>query len=257
VSPSLRERAVSLKLVNAHKTLVLGSGSSNGVDVARFVPRQQTIARAIEIRRELKLDSRIVIGFVGRFTRDKGIGELIHAFDLVRQRFETAVLLLIGSYEKDDAIDPEVRSRIEEGAGIQALPFQPDIAPYYLAMDVFVLPTCREGFPNTVLEAQAAERPVVTTRATGAIDSVVDGKTGILVPVGDAHALADAISELLGSPAMARRMGQAGRERVEREFQQETVWNKMIDLYRDLLRERGLPMPTVATPEREICLQKQ
>lgn len=257
VSPSLRERAVSLRLVKARKAVVLGSGSSNGVAVARFSPNSQTLARAAEIRSALKIGSRPVIGYVGRFTRDKGVGELTRAFDLIRQRFDNAVLLLIGSYEKGDALEREVRARIDAGMGIEVLPFQPDIAPYYLAMDVFVLPTYREGFPNTVLEAQAAERPVVTTKATGAIDSVVDGKTGIIVPIGDARALADAISDLLANPAIARRMGQAGRERVEREFQQETLWNEMIDLYRNLLRERGLPVPIVASSERKLCLQKQ
>ena len=117
--------------------------------------------------------------------------------------------------------------------------------------------TYREGFPNTVLEAQAAERPVVTTKATGAIDSVLDGTSGILVPVGDSRALADAIGKLLANPSMARRMGQAGRERVEREFRQEIVWGELIDLYRALLQERGLPVPDAPTPEEKLCLQKR
>ncbi len=257
VSPSLRDRAAKLKLVNACKIIVLGSGSSNGVDVARFVPTPARLARATEIRRELKLGAGPVIGYVGRFTRDKGIGELTEAFDLVRQQFADASLLLIGSYEKGDAIEPEVRARIDAGFGIEAIPFQPDIAPYYLAMDIFVLPTYREGLPNTGLEAQAAERPVVTTRATGAIDSVLDGRSGILVPVGDSRVLADAIAKLLANPAMARRMGQAGRERVEHEFRQEIVWGELIDLYRTLLEERGLPIPVDVTPKEKLCLQKQ
>jgi len=257
VSPSLRDRAVKLKLANAHKIVVLGSGSSNGVDVARFVPTPARAARAAEIRHVLKLGSRPVIGFIGRFTRDKGIAELTTAFDLVRQQFAGASLLLIGSYEQGDAIELEVRARIDAGLGIEVVPFQPDIAPYYLAMDIFVLPTYREGFPNTVLEAQAAERPVVTTKATGAIDSVLDGTSGILVPVGDSRALADAIGKLLANPSIARRMGHAGRERVEHEFRQEIVWGELIDLYRALLQERGLPVPAAATPEERLCLQKQ
>ena len=257
VSPSLYSRAIELKLVGARKAVVLGSGSSNGVDVPRFAPTPSRVARAAEIRRGLKHNAGPVIGFIGRFTRDKGVGELIEAFDLVRRRFADAVLLLIGSYEQGDAIEPKVRTRIDAGLGIEAIPFQPDIAPYYLAMDVFVLPTYREGFPNTVLEAQAAERPVVTTQATGAIDSVLDGRSGILVPVGDVHALADAIGELLADPAMARRFGRAGRERVEHQFQQEIVWDELIELYRALLQERGLPVPVAAGPEERLCLQKR
>ena len=124
-------------------------------------------------------------------------------------------------------------------------------------MDVFVLPTYREGFPNTVLEAQAAERPVVATMATGAIDSVLDGVSGLLVPVGDARSLADAIGTLLAKPEMARSMGKAGRDRIERDFRQETVWSDLIGLYRMLLSERGLPMPVTEPREGKLCLQKQ
>jgi len=96
VSPSLRDRAVNMNLVATRKTVVLGSGSSNGVDVDRFVPQPPRIARATEIRRELKLGNGPVIGYIGRFTRDKGIGELTAAFDLVRAHFQ-ALLGIISS----------------------------------------------------------------------------------------------------------------------------------------------------------------
>lgn len=257
VSPSLRDRAVRLKVVSIEKAIVLGSGSSNGIDVSRFIPTPARSDRAAEIRRELKVDAGPVIGYIGRFTRDKGVPELVSAFDMVRQRFGNVSLLLIGSYEQGDAIEPQACTRIDAGCGIVAIPFQTDIAPYYLAMDLFVLPTYREGFPNTVLEAQAAERPVVTTTATGAVDSIVDGETGILVPVGDVHALEDAISKLLSNSDLVRRMGQTGRERVEREFRQEIVWGELVRLYRALLEERGLRVPGAAASEDKLCLQKQ
>lgn len=257
VSPSLRDRALSLKLVGAQKAIVLGSGSSNGIDVGRFVPTAARVDRAAEIRRELKLDGGPVIGYVGRFTRDKGVPELVAAFDRVRQQHRNASLLLIGSYEPGDGLDQQLCARIAAGTGIVAIPFQPDIAPYYLAMDVFVLATYREGFPNTVLEAQAAERPVVTTNATGAVDSIVDGETGVLVPVGDAGALAEAVGGLLSNPLRAARMGQTGCQRVKREFQQEVVWGELVRLYLGLLEERGLRLPMPAASEEKLCLQKQ
>ena len=250
VSPSLRERAIGLKLVSANKAMVLGAGSSNGIDASSFIPTPARSATAWQIRQKLNLGNPRVIGYVGRFTRDKGINELVAAFDMLRRKFADASLLLIGSYEEGDTIDLAARTRIDAGAGIVVLPFQREISPYYLAMDVFVLPTHREGFPNTVLEAQAAERPVVTTRATGAVDSVVDRETALLVPVGDASALAKAIARLLEDPAMARRMGRAGRQRVEHHFRQEMVWEQLAELYRSLLRERGLPTPAAAQEER-------
>jgi glycosyltransferase involved in cell wall biosynthesis len=257
VSPSLRDRSVAMKLVRASRALVLASGSSNGIDASRFVPTPARAQRAAEIRRELQLGSGPVIGYIGRFTRDKGVAELIAAFDRIRQRLSGVSLLLIGSVEAGDPLDAGVRARIAAGLGIRAIPFQSDIAPYYLVMDLFVLPTHREGFPNTVLEAQAAERPVVTTIATGAIDSVVDGKTGTLVPVGDSEALAKAIMTLLTDPAKARSMALAGRQRAEREFRQEIVWRELAKLYRQLLEERGLPAPVGMRPENSLCLEEQ
>lgn len=255
VSPSLRDRAVSLKLVRENKAIVLASGSSNGIDVGRFAATPARLDRAADIRRELNIDGGPVIGYIGRFTRDKGIPELVTAFDVVRQRFGSASLLLIGSAERGDTLNARIRARIDAGGGIVAIPFQPHIAPYYLAMDLFVLPTHREGFPNTVLEAQAAGRPVVTTTATGAVDSIVDGETGVLVPVGDSQALADAISQILANSELARRLGGAGRERVEREFRQEVVWGELVKLYRALLEERGVAVP-LSVDEEKLCLQK-
>ena len=244
VSPSLRRRAVELGLVQSEKTIVLGSGSSNGIDCSRFVPTSETIARANRIGCRLGIEpGNPVVGYVGRFTRDKGIPELLTAFRLVRRRFPGAILLLIGSYEQGDPIPVETRTAIENDPGVIRIDFAQDIAPYYLLMDVFVLPTHREGFPNTVLEAQAASRPVVTTMATGAIDSVRDRVTGFVVPVGDAAAMADALAVLLSDRGLAKRMGRAGCQRVLEEFQQEIIWKALLALYCNLMRERGLPVP--------------
>jgi glycosyltransferase involved in cell wall biosynthesis len=202
------------------------------------------LAAAAKVRRQLGIDPyRAVIGYVGRLTNDKGIPELVTAFGLVRQRFPTAALLLVGSYERGDPVPPETRAAIESDSNVIRVDFTSEIAPYYFVMDTLVLPTHREGFPNVVLEAQAASRPVVTTGATGALDSVCDGVTGIVVPVGDAVALADAILKLMSDRDLALRMGCAGRERVIREFRHETIWEALAGFYRELLQQKGLPLP--------------
>jgi glycosyltransferase involved in cell wall biosynthesis len=105
-------------------------------------------------------------------------------------------------------------------------------------MDVHVLPTWREGFGLVNIEAQAAGKPVVTTRATGAIDSVQDGKTGILVSVGSASELARAIGSLLGDAAKREEMGQRGQEWVTREFPREKVMAALAREYHDLILEK-------------------
>jgi len=110
-------------------------------------------------------------------------------------------------------------------------------------MDVLALPTYREGFPTVVLEAHAAGKPIVSTRATGMVDAVIDGVTGVLVPVGDADALAGALGSVLRDRSLAARLGAAGRERVLREFRQEIVLHALARQYQELLEEKGLAGP--------------
>lgn len=238
VSPSLRQRAVELHLVSPQKAVVLAAGSSNGVDLLRFAPTPEKLKRACQIRQTLgvRLDQP-VIGFTGRFTRDKGVPELVKAFQSVRNRFPDAVLLLVGSCEPGDPMPPETLADIQSNSNVLTVEFTPIVDLYYLVMDVFVLPTHREGFPNAALEAQASERPVVTTFATGAVDAVQEGVTGLLVPPGNVSALADALVQLLLDSEWARDMGRAGRARVSREYKSEIVWRAMVTLYREMLEE--------------------
>ena len=124
-------------------------------------------------------------------------------------------------------------------------------------MTIFVLPTHREGFPNTVLEAQAAGLSVVTTFATGAVDAIDDGVTGLLTQVGDAGKLAAAVLSLLSDPIKMQLMGRSGRERVLREFRNEAVWEALASLYRAMLEERGYPLPADPCVEAVRCAQIQ
>ncbi len=244
VSPSLRDAAVRLGLAPAHKMLVLGSGSSNGVDASRFEPAPARVSAAGELRRRLQVPDAVpVIGFVGRITRDKGIAELLQAFRRLREHWPDLVLLLVGEEEPGDPLPAEVAGALHSSSGVVLTGWVEDTSLYYLVMDVLVLPTHREGFPNTVLEAQAAAKPVVTTRTTGAVDSIVDDVTGLLVPVGNPEALVEAVHKLLRDPALARRMGEAGRERVLREFRRQPLWDALADQYRRMVRDSHAGSP--------------
>jgi glycosyltransferase involved in cell wall biosynthesis len=243
VSPSLRRRAIELGIVSAGRARMLASGSCNGVNPSRFAPTPERFQKAAEIRSSLGIQpDQPVLGFAGRFTRDKGIPELMDAFQMLQRRFPNAVLLLVGCDEPGDPVSSETRAAMDSNPGVRIVPFTSDIAPYYLAMDVFVLPTHREGFPITVLEAQAAERPVVTTNATGAVDSIVDGVTGLLVPVADSASLASALERLIGNRTLAAELGRNGLKRVLREFTQPRVWEALADEYVDLGRQAGLTL---------------
>jgi len=255
VSSSLRQRAIELRLASPDKFVVIGSGSVGGVPSERFVLTPQVQRQVDRLRQELGLLSAKscststltstssspstfpVIGFVGRLVKDKGIKELVDAFFILKPRFSSLRLLLVGPFEEGDPVDPETRRLIQSTSEIIAVGRirKEDMVPYYYIMDVLVLPTYREGFPGAPLEAAAAGKPVVTTNATGAIDSVIDGVTGFIVPVGDAQALADAIARLLADPALAKQMGEAGRKRVIAEFQPERIWRGVEKLYREML----------------------
>jgi glycosyltransferase involved in cell wall biosynthesis len=225
--------------------VVVGPGTCNGVDVDRFRASLDTQREASDLRRKLGIhQDALVIGFVGRFTRDKGIPELYQAFITLREHHPNLRLLLIGDFEAGDPIAEDVRRAIERNPEVIRTGFVPDAAPYYHLMDMCVLPTYREGFPGVLLEAQAAEIPVITTQATGAIDSVQDGKTGLLVSVGDASALARAIGSLLGDAAKRKEMGRRGQEWVTREFPRGKLLAELAREYHSLILEKLGPRCT-------------
>jgi glycosyltransferase involved in cell wall biosynthesis len=235
---------MELGIADSHKLVVLAAGSGNGVEVARFAPTSERLREAAILRSGLAIPATAsVIGFVGRFTRDKGISELIDAYVRLRCHRPDTYLLLVGDFEDGDAVSADVRKAVARDPQIIHTGMVQDPAPYYYLMDVLALPTYREGFPNAVLEAYVAGKPVVTTRATGARDAVQDGITGTLVPVADSLSLASALLQLIESPDLAKRMGRAGNQRVQREFRQDFVWNALREEFLSVLRQKGLPGP--------------
>jgi glycosyltransferase involved in cell wall biosynthesis len=241
-SASLRAEALALGLAPEDKLIVLGSGSSIGVDTDRFCPRPANGHDAVRERLRIPAGAP-VIGFVGRLTRDKGLPELIASFETVARAEPEARLLLVGWFDAaEDALPSALRDKIRNHPRIHCTGFVHDAAPFYRAMDLMVLPTWREGLPNAVLEAQATGIPVVTTLSTGSRDSVVPEVTGLLIPPGHPEAIAEAVLRLLRSPDRRRQMGRAAREWVCRHYSHRRVLGLTVDFYRGLLepdRESG------------------
>lgn len=237
VSNSLREQVIVDGIGDADSTKVLGPGTVNGLDLKRFA--LEKCADREVIRKEYRIPSDgLVLGFVGRMTRDKGIDELTKAFEAVHREFSHTVLLIVGDYEERDRPSAESIAFISSYPAVRHVGWQNDVVPFMAAMDVFVLPTHREGLGVVLLEAAALGIPSVTTHATGARDAVLDGVTGLRVPLGDVVALTAAMKRLVQDTGLRETLGRAGREWVCKNFNQKEVWQRQVDAYRALVSSR-------------------
>jgi glycosyltransferase involved in cell wall biosynthesis len=243
-SDSLRMQALVLRIAHQSKLRIFGDGSSHGVDVERFAPGPPMMREKLGIPHDVP-----VVGFVGRLTRDKGVPELIEAFEEIVQRIPAARLLLVGWFDdSEDALSPELRAHIMRHPRIICTGFVDDTAPYYRAMDVMALPTWREGFPNVVLEAAATGLAVVTTLSTGSRDAVIPEVTGLLIPPGYPQAIAEAVLALLRDPNRRRKMGRAARKRAVEHFRDGLVLARTVQCYRTLVDTGQIDtVPGIAT----------
>ncbi|MBT3341511.1 MAG: glycosyltransferase family 4 protein [Gemmatimonadetes bacterium] len=241
VSHSLRDRYIAQDHAPADRVTVIGHGSSNGVDAARFEAGASDRAVVQSLRRSLGITAdQQIIGFVGRLTQDKGLVDLYQAFLLVRARLPDVRLLLVGDFETGSRDLPdEVRRAVIDDEAVIVTGVVAEPAPYYGLMDMVALASHREGFPNLPLEAGACAIPVVGVRATGTVDAIVDGETGLLADVGDWQGLADHIIRYLEDPQLRQRHGTAGQRRVRESFAGQMIWNELEQTYRDLLELRA------------------
>ncbi len=184
VSPSVLEQSIKDKLAPVRKQIVLGRGTCSGIDTkGKFNPQNIDPVKLRELKSKWGIEEPDwIIGYTGRLVKDKGIIELLGAFELVKQGNPNLKLLLVGMFEERDALPQEVQNRIKSDPQIVWTDFQnEDMEYFYAMMNVYVLMSYREGFPTGTLEAQSMGVPVVTTRVTGCCDSIVENETGIFV----------------------------------------------------------------------------
>ena len=240
-NPEDVDTAVHERICPPERIVVLG----NGIDLRRFDPARCSPGTRERVRTELGIAAGApVVGFVGRLVREKGLTEMLEAARIVREAVPDVRFLFVGPVDahKSDAFDPA-----NDAAGLSDLcvftGLRHDLPELYAAMDVFALPSHREGFPRAPMEAAAMGLPCVLTDIRGCRQVVEPGATGFLVPVRDPAALAGRIHTLVQDEGLRKRMGARARRRAASRFDERDVFDTVVRHYRELLSRTGVAVP--------------
>lgn len=227
-----RQYLIQQGILKENNSQVLGKGSICGVNLKRFRPNEKVRESA---RAEINVPlNKIVFVFMGRLNRDKGMYELLPAFDKLASEKDNVFLLLFGADEENVAnCFPKYRNLNKGSFLYYGLTKEPD--KMLQAGDVFVLPTYREGFGSSVIEASALGLPVICSDAYGVMDAMVDNVTGLRCKVGDVDSLYQSMKRFVDNPDLIKTIGTAGRERVIADFSGEMMTQLWVDYYHSLL----------------------
>jgi len=225
-------------LINKEKIKVIGFGSLAGVNMNRFDPARYSIEKKTKLKNEFSIsEETVVLIFIGRITRDKGVIELLRAFNRLRAKLDINIaILMVGPREEcnDDSAEEEITSLLET-TGVHCVGYTKSPEDYLAVSDILCLPSYREGFGTVVIEAAAMGVPTVGTTINGLIDSVENEVTGILIPVNDDEALYNALVDLINNPVKRNKMAKFARIRCKSNFDSNYVNSLVVNEYKNLL----------------------
>lgn len=230
VSNSVEQISVKDKLNKPNKNLVLGLGTCNGIDTnGRFNPKSKIMERVNQLKSAYNITPEDkVVGYVGRLVKDKGIDDLINAWNILIKERSNSKLLLVGPIEEKDPISDYSKDQIKYNPTIIFEDFVTDASPYFALMDIFILPTYREGFPTVSLEASSMGLPVIITKATGCTEAIIENQTGLFTS-NEPNDIAGKILFYLENEKVAKEHGAKGRLFVQENFEQTKIWDMIAD----------------------------
>lgn len=233
VSLSEKRFLESEKVAPTGKVVVLGKGSISGVDLKRFVADPSARAQVRSMFRIPETD--VVCLYLGRLTADKGIYDLSRAFNMAAARTRSRLWLIMVGPDEDGAAERIRELSGDARARLVIVGYTDTPERFVAAADLLCLPSYREGFGMVIIEAAAAGVPAIGTRIYGVADALIDGETGILVPVGDVRELATQLCRLADDKRLREGMGRAARIRVEQDFEQAMVVGRFVHFLENLL----------------------
>lgn len=247
------EQAVRSRLCSPRKIGYVG----NGIDIERF-SADAVQDRALTLAEVGLMEEDFVIGSVGRLVKEKGFMELFAAAEILRSRSPNLKFVVIGPREMDqnDAIDNEYMDDLQRRGIVHFINWCDDLRPWYAAMDLFVLPSYREGIPRACMEAAAMMRPVVATDVRGCREVIRNGETGLLVHPRNVSQLVEAIERLWRDRGLSTEMGRLGRQHIVEHFRAEDVSSRLCEFYRHLEHAEDPPI-TVKKVTHESQPQNQ
>lgn len=237
------ETALRRRIARKERLVHIG----NGIDLERFNPlRPQLDADAARLRQSIGVPHcDYLIGIISRINHEKGHRELLSSFrGLIHELRRSAHLVIVGDGSARPHFE-ELARRLEVASRTHFVGFRADIPEWLTAMDVFVLPSYREGFPRSLCEAFAMGTPAVATRIRGCRELIVDGESGLIVEPGDDRALCNAIDRLLGDASLRRRLADRAREHALTRLDEDRIIQQTLAVYEEL----GLQPACPAEPE--------
>lgn len=223
----------------AGKFSIVGKGSSNGIDTTLFKRTGALDQQALQIREKYGIrPNDVVFCFVGRIVRDKGIGELVAAFQRLEQVGDGRLfLLLVGHFEQElDPLDPADVGFLQRHPQVILAGFQNDVRPWLCASDIFTFPSYREGFPNVVMQACCLEIPSVVSDINGCNEIIQRDVTGLIVKPKDAEDLRRGMQLLTADRSLRQHFSKQSRQYIEDNFGQRSVWNALRETYNQALK---------------------
>ena len=232
----LKRIILTEKFTSASKLKVIGHGSSNGIDTEHYNIAHVTEKEKEQLRESLNINENdTVFIFIGRIVKDKGINELVAAFNLLTKKHSRCKLLLIGSRENHlDPLLSKTEILIKENICIIPTGVQKDIRPYVSISHALTFPSYREGFPNVVLQASCMCLPCIVSDINGCNEIIEDQVNGLIIPVKNSEALESAMIYMIENPEKRLDMIKHSRKRILERYKQEFIWDESLKLYRSL-----------------------
>ena len=231
------QTAINEKICSPDKISFLG----NGIDLKLFNPEFVDQENLDKLCEGFDLDpNKRVVGFVGRLVAEKGVLELFQAARELLTRLGNVQFLFVGPVDTDkkDAVYPQMAADLGISEICKFVGFQDDMPSIYALMDVFVLPSHREGFPRSLMEACAMGVPSIATDIRGCREVIKDQENGVLVPCKDPKALAEALLTLLTDAELAAKMGEKGKDAAKIYFDEKKIFEKVLQTYQDQLKTK-------------------